>query len=161
MGGGNCGWTGNEDPLRPHRKRSFRFGNIGSEVPSPPSFSYLSLLFPVVSTPSPMLPTTYLMRGHHASRPHILQDTGFRLGGSGCDLSGRRLPHRKAGRPAAGHTQELPALQQVPGPAAATLQTQINRMGQPKRKEACREGHSSRQRQGHRVEGGRKSCLGC
>lgn len=49
----------------------------------------------------------------------------------------------------------------MPRPAAPTLQTQINRMGQPKRKEACREGHSCRQKQGHRVEGGRKSCLGC
>lgn len=74
---------------------------------------------------------------------------------------GGSLTGRQAGRRAAGHTQELPALQQVPRPAAPTLQAQINRMGQPKRKEACREGHSCRLKQGHRVEGGRKSCLGC
>lgn len=50
-----------------------------------------------------MLPATQpagWVCGHHASRPHILQDTGFRLGGSGCDLSRRRLPDRKAGRQA-------------------------------------------------------------
>lgn len=123
----------------------------------------LSLLFPVVISPSSYKlthPTGWVWE-HRASRPHILEDTEFRLGGSACDLSRRRLPDRKAGRPATGHTQELPALRQVPGPAAPTLQTQINRMGQPKRKEACREGLSCRQKQGHRVEGGRKSCLGC
>lgn len=61
---------------------------------------------------------------------------------------GGSLTGKQAGRPATGHTQELPALQQVPRPAAPALQTQINRMGQPKRKEACREGHSCRQKQG-------------
>jgi hypothetical protein len=81
--------------------------------------------------------------------------------GSGCGHPRGRLPDRKEGRPAAGHTQELPAATAGAQAAVPAPQAKINRMGQPYRKEAYREGHRCRQKQGQGVEGGRKSCLGC
>lgn len=106
--GGDSGWMCNEElTLRAHRT-GFRFGGVGSEVPGeqlslnpedvPPRPAPLTLLFPVVVTLSPER-SLQLSGGWGAPRQqhHILEDTGFRLGGSGCDHSRGRLPDRKAG----------------------------------------------------------------
>lgn len=95
--------------LKAHRNR-FRFGDVGSEVPGKQlslNPQELCLHDPLLLPFSPlscsghpksgMLPTTQRGWGHHASRHHILEDTRFSLGGSGCGHSRGRLPDRKAG----------------------------------------------------------------
>ena len=71
----------------------------------------------------------------HASRPHFPEEGTEEPGGPAAASRGE-LPERKAG-----WEQTASRLQQVPRASCSNIpQAHINRMGQPRRKEARREG---------------------